>query len=848
MARRLVVELTANINGFVQRMNEATRELRDLGSEVEQAGRTVAQSLGAAGVTVAIGLGFAVKTAADFEAQMDRVGAIAGANGEELKALEKTALDLGSSTSKSASEVAIGMENMAAMGYTANEILAAMPGVIAAAEASGEDMALVADVVSAALNGFGLEASKASHVADVMAAAANNSAASVNDLGYAFKYAAPIAKTTGVSLEELAAAIGLLTDAGMDGSQAGTTLRAALIRLSSPTKEAKTLMDEMGISITDAEGNMKPLPDLLNDFAKATEGMGQAQKLAALSTIFGTEAASGMITLIEAGGTKVEELATKFENSSGAAQETAAQMKDNLKGSLEELTGAFETAQISIGSALAPAIRQIADALQGLVNWFNQLSPETQKFIAIGLALTAALLILGSVVGFLVAGLGMLAAANWAVLGPVALVIAGITALIAVFVLAWNHSETFRNVVTAAFNKIKEVALIVWEAVSSFIMEKINQIKAFWDQNGTQILQAVTNVFNGIKAVIDFIMPAVLAVIKFAWESIKGVIDGALNIIMGLIKIFAGIFTLDWQMLWDGIKQLLGGAIQFILNLMNLSFLGGIKKIFVNLAKSAWNTMKGMVDNVLGFFKSLWDNSVKMVNGMVTGVIKFFTNMFNSVKNIFGMLRTFGASIWNALSQAILGTARGIWNGVKSTFNNLFSSVKGIFNNIWNTAKSIFNNVKNAITNPIETAKNVVKGAIDKIKGFFSNFKVKIPMPHFKISGDIDLNPLDGDGFSLPKFSVDWYAKGGLFNGPSVIGVGEAGPEAVVPLQGHRMQPFAEAIAEQINSRDDDVHRGGDIIVPVEIDGREVARVTAPYMDSQLRRRRDSKNRAQGGF
>lgn len=846
MSRRLVVELTADINGFVKRMNEATRKLRDLGSEIEHAGRSIGQSLGAAGITVATGLGFAVKTAADFEEQIDRVGAIAGANGKELKALEKTALELGASTSKSASEVAVGMENMAAMGYTANEIIAAMPGVIAAAEASGEDMALVADVVSAALNGFGLEASKASHVADVMAAAANNSAASVNDLGYAFKYAAPIAKTTGVSLEELAAAVGILTDAGMDGSQAGTTLRAALIRLSSPTKEAKTLMDEMGISITDAEGNMRPLPDLLNDFAKATEGMGQAQKLAALSTIFGTEAASGMITLIEAGGTKIEELATKFENSSGEAQETAAKMKDNLKGSLEELSGAFETAQISIGSALSPAIRQIADALQGLVNWFNQLSPETQKFIAIGLALTSALLILGSAVGFLVAGLGMLAAANWAVLGPVALVVAGIVALIAVFAIAWAKSETFRDIVTAAFNKIKEVALIVWEAVSSFIMEKINQIKAFWDQNGTQILQAVTNVFNGIKAVIDFIMPAVLAVIKFVWESIKGVISGALNVIMGLVKIFTGIFTLDWQMLWEGIKQLIGGAIQFILNLMNLSFFGGIKKIILNLSKNAVNLIKSMVDNIVNFFKSLWDNSVNMVNGMVTGVIKFFTNMFSNVTNIFGMLRTFGASIWNAISQAILGTARNIWNGVSSTFTNLFSSVKGVFNNIFNTAKSVFNNVKNAITNPIETAKNAVKGAVDKIKGFFSNFKVKIPMPHFNFTAE--KKSIFGIEVPIPKFSVNWYATGGLFDGPSVVGVGEAGPEAVVPLQGHRMKPFAEAIAEQIGFRDDDVQRGGNIIVPVEIDGREVARVTAPYMDSQLRRRRDSKNRAQGGF
>ena len=847
MARRLTVELTADISNFNRRMNEATRSLKDMGAEVRDAGRTIGTTLGGAGLAVAGGLGMAIKTAADFESEMSRVAALSGASDKELKTLTETAKELGSTTSFSASEAAQGMQFLAMAGYETNDIVSAMPGLLDMAAAGQIDLASAADITSNILSGFGMEAENTGKVADTLTAAFTNANVDLNMLGETMKYAAPVAKSTGQSLEDMAVATMIMGDAGIQGSQAGTTLRTALLRLSKPTSQASQALKDMGVEVFDAQGNMKPFPQLLKEMQSGMDGWTQEQKTAALSTIFGTEAVSGMMEVISQADGKVDEYTKTLENSGGAAEEVASKQMDNLKGALTELGSAFEGMQIAIGSTFTPILQTLAEKLNGLVTAFNNMPESMQRMIAIGAALLAGLLLLGSAAGFLVMGLGALAAANWAVLGPVALVVAGIVALAAVFALAWAKSETFRDIVTAAFNKIKEVAMIVWEVVSSFIMEKVNQIKAFWDENGTQILQAVTNVFNGIKAAIEFVMPLVLAIVKFAWESIKGVIDGALNIIMGLVKIFTGIFTLDWQMLWDGIKQLLGGAIQFILNLMNLSFLGGIKKIILSLSKSAINLFKNMGKNIVNFFKNLWQNSVNIVNNMATGVVKWFTNIFNRAREIFGMLRTFGASIWNSISQAILGVARNIWSGVTSTFKNMFSSVKGTFNNIWSTAKSIFNKVKNAITNPIETAKNTVKGAIDKIKGFFSNFKVKIPMPRFNFTAE--KKSILGMEIPVPKFSVNWFATGGLFDGPSVIGVGEAGPEAVVPLQGHRMQPFANAIAEHLgNKREDDVQVGGEIIVPVEIEGREVARVTAPYMDNQLRRRRDSKNRAKGGF
>jgi TP901 family phage tail tape measure protein len=431
--------------------------LKDFGNHLQAAGQEIATSFGVAGAAISAALGYAVKTSADFEAQMDRVGAIAEASAADLDAMSDAALDLGAKTSKSASEVAQGMEMMAAMGFEVNEIIAAMPGVIAAAEASGEDMALVADTVAAALNAFGLEAKEASRVADVLAQSANSSAASVGDLSYTFKYAAPVAKALGISLEELAAATGIMADSGIRGEQAGTTLRAALLRLADPPREAANKLRELGVTITNAQGNMLPFEKIIAQLKNSLQGMGDAQKAAALSTIFGTEAVTGMLSIIEAGPGKLQELTTSLQNAAGASAEAAAKMKDNLKGSLEELSGAFETAQIAIGKALIPIIQSLAGALQSVVDWFNQLDPSIKQFIALSAAAGAALLTLVGAFGAIMAAVG-LAASGFGAIGlslsavsaailPVTAAIAGLTAAGVLLYQNWDTISAYAKVV-----------------------------------------------------------------------------------------------------------------------------------------------------------------------------------------------------------------------------------------------------------------------------------------------------------------------------------------------------------------------------------------------------------------
>ena len=201
----------------------------------------------------------AVKIGSDFEAQMSRVKAISGATGEEFEKLKKQAIQLGADTAFSASEAAQGMENLAAAGFTTSEIMDAMPGMLNLAAASGEDLASSADIAASTLRGFGLEASDAAHVADVLAENANRTNSSVSETGEAMKYVAPLARAAGISLEETAAAIGIMANAGIQGSQAGTTLRGAISRLSKPTDAMTAAMEELGISFYDSEGKMKSL-------------------------------------------------------------------------------------------------------------------------------------------------------------------------------------------------------------------------------------------------------------------------------------------------------------------------------------------------------------------------------------------------------------------------------------------------------------------------------------------------------------------------------------------------------------------------------------------------------------
>lgn len=313
-----------------------------------------------------------VRTGMDFDSQMSRVQAISGATQEEFEQLRQTAMDLGASTVFSGMEAAEGMENLASAGFDTREIIAAMPGMLDLAASSGESLAASAAISASTLRGFGLEADRAGHVADVLAANAAKTNASVADTGEAMKYVAPIAHAMGLGLEEVTAAIGIMSDAGIVGSQAGTTLRGALSRLAKPTEDMSEVMQSLGLDFYDAGGNMKSLESIVGMLDTKMAGLTNEQRQNALVTLFGQEALSGMMVLMEAGPEKLSALAAAYENCDGAAAEMAQTMTDNLGGDVEALGGALETAAQSVYDRFEPAMRTGVQAVTGLVDAFNE--------------------------------------------------------------------------------------------------------------------------------------------------------------------------------------------------------------------------------------------------------------------------------------------------------------------------------------------------------------------------------------------------------------------------------------------------------------------------------------------
>lgn len=344
-------------------------------SGLKKLGSITAKGLKAAttaitGTSIALGgiATAAIKVGSDFESQMSRVKAISGATGEEFEKLKEQAIQLGADTAFSSKQAAEGMENLAAAGFATNEIVDAMPGLLSLAAAAGEDLATSSDIAASTLRGFGLEAKDMEHVADVLAANANRTNSSVAQTGEAMKYVAPLARAAGLSLEETAAAIGIMADAGIQGSQAGTTLRGAISRLSKPTDDMQEAMDKLGISFYDSNGKMKSLTEQVGMLRKATEGMTDEQKNNLLVTLYGQEALSGMVALINEGEGSLGDLTEAYKNCDGEAQKAAETMQDNLSSALEQLGGSAESLGIVFYESVAENLKKTAQSATDSVN------------------------------------------------------------------------------------------------------------------------------------------------------------------------------------------------------------------------------------------------------------------------------------------------------------------------------------------------------------------------------------------------------------------------------------------------------------------------------------------------
>jgi TP901 family phage tail tape measure protein len=657
-----------------------------------------------------------------FDSSMSNVAALSGATEQELSMLRDTAKEYGATTKFSASEAADALGFMALAGWDANQSAAALGGVLDLAAASNMDLAQASDMVTDYMSAFNMEAKDSAYFADLLAYAQAHANTTTQGLGEAFKNSAANMNAAGQDIETTTALLSMMANQGLKGSEAGTALTAVMRDLTAKMKDGKIAIGDTSVEVMDANGNYRDLTDILKDVETATNGMGDAEKAAALSTTFTSDSIKGLNLILNAGVDNAADFEEQLRNSGGAASEMAAIMQDNLGGDLTSLSSKFEGVQIMLYEKFEPALRKGVEALSGLLDAVGFVVDHSTEFITAIAAMGAGIAAyVGYTTALKVMREGWMAlevvqkavAAGQAILNavmaanPIGLVIAAIAALVAGFVVLWNKSEGFRKFWIDLWNKIKKAAKPVIDWLVKAFKDAWNWIQNAWKNAVTFF----TNIWNGIKNAFASVKAYFSNTFSGAWNAIKNI----WNVVIGY---FANI--------WNTIK----GIFSVVQAVLSGDFQG------------AWNAIRGIVDQWVSYFSNIWNGIKNVFSTVATWFSNIFSNAWTAIKNAFsGVGEFFG----------------GLWTTIKSKFTDFGTKI----------GNAVGGAVKSAINSAIATIENAINGAIRLING-----AIKM------------INKLPGVSVgTVSTVSLPRLAKGGVVNQATAAVIGEDGAEAVMPLE-----------------------------------------------------------------
>lgn len=603
------------------------------------------------------------------------------------------------------------------------------------ADINGTDVTNATQQARAAMDQFGLSGKDLNGVLDAVTKTGQDTGVSVDRLFESVTKGAPVLKNMGLSFEESVTLMGQFEQSGIDSTKS----------LSYLTKAQATAAKEN-----------KSLTEVLSEFTQtANSSASETEKLNRASELFGTKGGALMLAAAEQGKLDFENLASAATTTGGAVEATYHQMldpADQFKVASQNIDLALSSIGTNVQTALAPAIQTLVGWIQKASEWFANLDPRIQVaatgIVSLALAILGILTVVGIVSTAISAATPVITAMG-AALTAVKTAIAGfftfvasnpivlvITAIIAAAVLLIKNWDTVKAKAQEVWAKVTEA----WNNLKQSLGEIVDAIKekvsAVWDA----VKSKTEEIWNGIKDTISKI-----------WDGIKTAVTNAIDTVKTKVS-----------SVWDAIKTTTG-------NVWN-----GIKSTI----SSAWESIKGAVTNAINAVKST------------------VTNIWNAIKtttgNVWNGIQTTITSVWNGIKSGVTSAI----NAVKSTVTNVWNGIKSTTTNVWNGIKStitnVVNGIKNTVTNVFNKVKNTVTGIWNGIVGFIRN--IHIPLPHFNMSGSI--NPFSGN--FPPRLSIRWYKEGGIFDSPSLIGVGEAGSEAVVPT--HKLDAFFDAALKRIGA------------------------------------------------
>lgn len=805
---QFIDKFTAPSKETLKAMRKMSSEAKAAGKSIKSAGDTIANagSKMTKSVTVPIaGVGVAaVKTAADYESAMSNVQAITGATGDDFKKLTQLGKDLGASTAWSAQECAEAMQYTGMAGWTAQQNIDGLKGILDLASASGTELARTSDIMTDAISAFGYKASDSAKFADVMTKACTAANVSVDTLGESYKYCGAICGTMGYSIDEVTTSLAVMGNMGIKGSQAGTALKNAISNMAAPTKNMKAAMDDLGISITNQDGSMKSWGDVIKNLQGSFKGLSQDQQAAYAKQLFGKESMAGMLAIINTSTKDYNALADSIKNSGGAANDAAQTQLNNLNGQLTLLKSALEGAAITTGDKLLPYIKSAVTWVQKATDWFNGLSDAQvntiMKIAGVVAAIGPAIMIFGK----LTSGIGQAVLTFGKISGAIAKA-GGVLGLITspagivIGVLAGVAAAAF--LIIKNWDKVKPAVMKVKDAFTS-VMPSIKQTIANAISAAMPIITTLVKTFKDI-------IPKAINVAKTVIAAITPVIKTVVNTVSAIIPIIAKTFVSVAQKLTPAVKtianvvkaaipvigKLFAAAFTFVGNTITkvMPYINRIAKVIGSVLVFAVKAVSPVVQKMASTFSIVFTSVFNIVSKIVNKLKPVFNGIGIVIKAVMAVVKTEITTAFRIAANVIesaAGSIKQVISGITKVFNGILDFISGVFTGNWKKAwegvKNIFGGCFEALAGLCKVPINAVIGLINSAIEGINSISVDIP----------DGIPLVGGkhiGFSIPKIPA--LAKGT----PNWLGglaqINEKGGEIVDLPKGSRVYPHDESVS-----------------------------------------------------
>ena len=633
-AQKGIRELHGEIVGVGGGMEEASNSASSFGDALKAhvLGGVVLKGLEALGGAVRNMAAYALEAGQSFDAGMSNVAAISEATAEELDVLRDKAREMGASTVFSATQAADALQYMAMAGWDTESMLDGVEGIMNLAAASGEDLAMVSDIVTDALTAFGLSAADSGHFADVLAAASSSANTNVGMLGESFKYVAPVAGAMGFSVEDISVALGLMANSGIKASQAGTSLRSMLSRLANPTKEVQGALDALGVSLTNSDGSIKEFSTIINELRVGFSGLTEAEKTQAAANLAGQEAMSGLLAIVNTSDADFANLTESINNADGTAQAMADTMTDNLPGAITMAKSALEGAAIALYENFeAPA----TEAVKGVTGAITSMTEAFQKNGLSGVVNTVGEMVNQGVQALLTGMSGM----------------------------GEKLKENLPNIYSAGLDMVSGIASSIRENAGLLVDGAISLAKDFAQgladsfpvmiEKGPQIVSDLANTINDnapklLKAAANILITLGKGLIK----AIPALIQNIPQIITAIVDVF---LAFNWLNIGKTVVTGLGNGLKSM-----VSSLKGIAKQLADAVKGGFaNLPQAMLGIGKNIVQGLWKGISAMKDWALGKIKEFVGGIVGEIKNLLGIhspskvFAEIGGNITRGLSNGI---------------------------------------------------------------------------------------------------------------------------------------------------------------------------------------------------